>query len=115
MGVKTRERILRLLEEAEHEVALFQKNEAFVHFSRACEKPWLAFNLLIEIKSRKKVTKKLTLKKLAIESGYRELFALCHLLHILHFKGYPDLCFEEEFENIREVISEIRRELEAEP
>ena len=106
-----RKKILQLLEQAEYEVALFKKSRQFPHFSQACEKTWVAFVLMLELKSGKEITGRVRPRPIAKALGYEHLYALCNALHILHYEGSPELNFRETFEDVGRAAAWIREEV----
>lgn len=107
------EKILSLLSEAEREAELYRNTQSFKYLSQACEKPWVAFTLMLELKSGEEITKGATRRPIAFRLGYEHLYTLCNSLHISHYEGSPAIIDEDILADIARAIQWIREEVAA--
>lgn len=80
-------KIIALLRHSNQELKKYKKTGKFVNLSQACEKTWVAFNLLLEFKSGKEITDSDQIRPTAESFGLGGLFQECRFLHVLHYEG----------------------------
>ena len=107
-----RSKALALLVAAERELSAFRSKPQFSTLSQACEKTWVAFTLLLELKAGRELKTSAALRSAAKELRMRELFARTRILHVFHYEGSVALGYEEMAGDVEELIPEIRAQIE---
>ena len=112
MVVKNKKSKIRsLLIASKNELKSYQKNEKFVHLSQACEKTWVAFTLLLELKSGEEIVHTRHIQPTARRLGFTALLDKCILLHWYHYEGCAGASLEDIIFRIEEAHRIIKREV----
>ena len=101
-------KIKELLKKAEDELFKYESSKRFVNLSQACEKTWVAFNLLVEQKSGKEIHRSEGVMNVAYELDLGLLYEKALVLHILHYEGSVGVSEEEFVRKVRETIYDIK-------
>jgi hypothetical protein len=104
-------KIKELLKRAEDELAKYEVSDRFVNMSQACEKTWVAFNLLVEEKSGKEIKGTQGVMNVAYELGLGLLYERAWNLHVLHYEGSVGINESDFIERVRNTIFDVKREL----
>lgn len=106
-----RSKALALLAAAERELASFREKPLFSTLSQACEKTWVAANLLVEMRTKKEIRSSAIMRKEAQRVGLGELFARTRLLHVFHYEGSVALGFADVANEVEELIPQVKEEI----
>lgn len=104
-----RSKINSFLTESLLELRSYNKTKRFVKLSQACEKVWVAFTLLMELKSGIEIKKHATTREIAFRMGFEQLYKTCFLLHVIHYEGSPAITDEETSEDILDAVARIKK------
>ena len=104
-------KIKQLLVRAKDELSKYRSYKKFANLSQACEKTWVAFALLVELKTGKELSSNHSIEIESDNLGtfYSILYRDCFILHVVHYEGgYPDLNEQNLLNKIVVCISKIK-------
>ena len=103
-------KIKELLMKAQSELNNYKSSGKFTNLSQACEKTWVAFVLLLELKSGKEIHGTKAIRPIALELGLDLLYANARNLHNMHYEGVPDFN-DADVVDIQDTIYDVKRAL----